>query len=109
MNRKLAMSALGYAIVIVILLGVGMIISAPMMVEKYKVEDNPQSHQTQNGGYSELDELEQRLNNRISRLEKVQTDRYVCTIEGNLDDEGNLVPVDSVNASERFVFVCEYR
>ena len=106
MNKKSAMSALGYAIVIVILLGIGMIISAPMMLDKYNSE-NTQTKQIEK--YSELQELESRLSSRISRLERNQTDKYVCTIEGNLDDEGNIVPVDSVNASEKFIFVCEYK
>lgn len=36
MIRKNAMSTMGYAIVLVIILGVVMILSAPMMMSKYK-------------------------------------------------------------------------
>ena len=40
MNKKFAMSALGYVIILVIILGIVMIISAPMMADKYKKNGN---------------------------------------------------------------------
>lgn len=40
MIRKSAMSVTGYAIVLVIMLGIVMIISAPMMMDKYKKDKN---------------------------------------------------------------------
>ena len=40
MIRKNAMSITGYAIVLVIMLGIVMIISAPMMMDKYKKDKN---------------------------------------------------------------------
>ena len=36
LNKKSAMSTMGYAIVLVIILGIVMILSAPMMMGKYK-------------------------------------------------------------------------
>ncbi|MFQ8626493.1 MAG: hypothetical protein ACLSA2_08580 [Candidatus Gastranaerophilaceae bacterium] len=40
MNKNFAMSALGYVIILVIILGIVMIISAPMMADKYKKNGN---------------------------------------------------------------------
>lgn len=156
MGKKLAMSTLGYAIVLVIILGVVMIISAPMMVDKFKnKEHNNQqeiipddsrkdserddvyddsssvpvkdySNRSSELYYDEMINIERRMNARIDNLEMRQRDiqnyqssktsvsnKYVCTIEGTLDSNNNVVPLDGQNSSDirsqKFVFVCEYR
>lgn len=122
MNKKSAMSAMGYAIISIIILGVVMIISAPMLVNNVK-EDKSQSdfksfeREEISNDNAEVRELENRLTARIDDLERRQAnaqrdnlrDKYVCTIEGNLDENGNIVPTDSLYKTEKFVFVCEYR
>lgn len=119
MNKKSAMSAMGYAIVSVIILGIVMIVSAPMLVNNVK-EEKPQEPQMnyekeETSSYSELRSIEERLSSRIDNLERRQsdanvvTDKYVCSIEGKLDENGEVVPVDSPNRFDKFVFVCEYR
>ena len=118
MNRKNAMSALGYAIAFVIFLAVVMIISTPMIVDKYNGEpqnvdrvETVEKHYTPSSG-AELRNLEARLTSRIERLEQNQpstvSNKYVCTIEGNLDSDGSVVPVGSRSDLKKFVFVCEY-
>lgn len=47
MQKKYAMSNMGYAIVLIIILGVFMIISAPMIVDNYK-NDNKNNQNTEN-------------------------------------------------------------
>ncbi len=149
MNKKhFGMSVLGYAIVFVIVLAIIMIISAPMMVEKYNVSKN--SNQAGNS-YSqnsvdsygagerrsrrsnrsdeslqnlseEMQNMESRLSSRIDELEQVQadyeqggssdvSDKYVCTIDGALDENDEIVPLSSNFdlKSQKIVFICEYR
>ncbi len=120
MNKKSAMSAMGYAIVSVIILGIVMIVSAPMLVTSVKeerpaepVQNQVQEAVTQN--YSELMSLEQRLSSRIDDLERRQvnqntvSDKYICSIEGKLSESGDVVPFEAPDRSEKIVFVCEYR
>ena len=155
MGKKIAMSALGYAIVLVIILGVVMIISAPMMADKFKnkehnkqqdsISDDTRSSSERDeyydssssrpvkddrGGsdylFNEVRNIERRINDRIDNLELRQremqnkqtnsasvSNKYVCTIEGSLDANNNVVPLDAQNSadikSQKFVFVCEYR
>lgn len=72
-------------------------------------------------------ELESRLNARIDNVEMRQNellknaenksdvkDAYICSIEGFLDSDNNVVPLDSPQASsdlksQKFVFVCQYK
>lgn len=118
MNKKLAMSTIGYAIILVIILGVVMIISAPMLADKYKTENKPkpfEQPEISHSDYSELRELENRLSTRIDELERHQSYtndnsyKYICKIEGNLDDSGIVVPFDNSNPDGKIVFVCEYK
>ena len=154
MIKKCAMSVLGYAIVLVIILGVVMIISAPMIVDKHKqdsdqnmVNNIPQYDNRNRDNYmtprdykeirnsynssdssnqvelvSELRRVENNLSSRIDSIERAQndllrnqasrvSDKYECTIEGNMDANGNIVPITSENSAlenQKFVFVCEY-
>ena len=55
MSKKRAMSTLGYAIALVIILGVVMIISAPMMIDKYK-----NNKESPNDSYSKNDDYRSR-------------------------------------------------
>lgn len=72
-------------------------------------------------------ELERHLNSRIDNVEMRQNellknaenksdvqDAYICSIEGFLDSDNNVVPLDSQHApgdlkSQKFVFVCQYK
>ena len=148
MSKKRAMSTMGYAIVLVIILGVVMIISAPMMIDKYKKGNNSQyDNYVQNSEdqskylpnnraenqentrensdelFNQLRIMEDRINTRIEYLESRQnqnsgssqssSDKYVCEIEGNVDADGNVTPIDNMSMNEvrkrKIVFVCEYR
>lgn len=160
MQKKYAMSNMGYAIVLIIILGVFMIISAPMIMDSYK-NDNKNSQNRENsyerdndydarserhardrrrGNYSdefqmdnlmnEIRNLEARFDSRLNELEMHQreiqetphessknntiSDKFICSIEGYLDADGNFVTLDNKTAvqggkNQKFVFVCEYR
>lgn len=164
MGKKFGMSNLGYAIVLVIIVGIIMIISAPMIVTNIKDKDgNPnnisdrknlqnydkdkindynnnravpenntdynyenRNSQDATNNYG-IRDLEQRLNSRIDNLEvrlndfinnmqakSNKTDNYVCSIEGRLDANNNVVPIDNQQdasdlKTQKFVFVCQYK
>lgn len=129
MRKKFAMSAMGYGIVSVIVLGIIMIISAPMIVnnskkEKPQIPDEnieninhqPPANTSNNFDYSELQSLEERLNARIDSLETRQnsqpapssSNNYLCTMEGALDASGEVIPLESPNRTDKIVFVCQY-
>ncbi len=157
MIKKNAMSNIGYAIVLVIILGVVMIISTPMLANKYNKNPNEsvtnepdinrsddyetERRNTRNNSYDngqmvnlmdEMRRIEVSLDSRINDLESRQrefqenvqrnpqnnqssiSDKFICSIEGNLDAAGNFVPIDNNTAmqdakKQKFVFVCEYR
>ena len=151
MSKKTAMSTLGYAIALVIILGVVMIISAPMMIDKYKNnKESPNDSYSKNDDYrsrysredreenynasqrdtssdevyEQLRIMEDRMNSRLNLIESRQSktstmpqqstsDKYVCEIEGNVDADGNVTPIDNMSMNEvrkrKIVFVCEYR
>lgn len=132
MRKKFAMSAMGYGIVSVIVLGIIMIISAPMIVNNSKrektqtpnenienienVDPQPPANTSNNFDYSELQSLEERLNARIDSLETRQnsqpapssSNNYLCTMEGALDASGEVIPLESPNRTDKIVFVCQY-
>ena len=146
LNKKSAMSTMGYAIVLVIILGIVMILSAPMMMGKYKgdkknidnnQEQNYDGRQDYDGRVNdyqssssdgdvavELRNLESRINSRISDLEARQaqntsvqnqnvSDKFICSLEGNVDADGNVISIEGKSMDEvkrgKMVFVCEYR
>lgn len=146
LNKKSAMSTMGYAIVLVIILGIVMILSAPMMMGKYKgdkknidnnQEENYDGRQNYDGRVNdyqssssdgdvavELRNLESRINSRISDLEARQaqntsvqnqnvSDKFICSLEGNVDADGNVISIEGKSMDEvkrgKMVFVCEYR
>ncbi len=123
MGKKFAMSVMGYAIVTVIILGIVMIASAPMLVnntKEKKVSEPVQrsEERTVSENSSDLRRVEEYLLSRIDELERRQSsnnesntvrDKYVCTIEGTLDDDGNVVPRETFEQTDKIVFVCEYR
>ena len=146
-DKKRAMSNLGYAIVLVIILGIVMIVSAPMLVNKQKAKfSNPNNNYQENRDYSEpsavpdanysennensstsSDELrafEDRINSRLNDIEirqqqnqssnsKTISNKYVCSIEGMVDANNNVVSVEGQSSEDlkkqKIVFVCEYR
>lgn len=100
-----------------------MIISAPFMFDKF--ENNSKQNNTRNriepeinyeqpmvNVMGEINRIERQLSDRISNLEQKRqkpSNKYVCTIEGKLDDSGIVVPIStSDDISKKFVFVCEY-
>lgn len=117
MSKKSAMSPMGYAIVSMIVLGIVMIFSAPMFVTNVKEENlskpvKNSEREKINRDVSELRLLEERLTSRIDDLERRQSDRqssnkYVCSIEGKLDESGDVVPIGGSEKGEKIVFVCE--
>lgn len=146
LNKKSAMSTMGYAIVLVIILGIGMIFSAPMMMGKYKgdkknIDNNQEQNYDGRQNYDErvndyqssssdgdvaveLRNLESRINSRISDLEARQaqntsvqnqnvSDKFICSLEGNVDADGNVISIEGKSMDEvkrsKMVFVCEYR
>lgn len=146
LNKKSAMSTMGYAIVIVIILGIVMILSAPMMMGKYKgdkknIDNNQEQNYDGRQNYDErvndyqssssdgdvaveLRNLESRINSRISDLEARQaqntsvqnqnvSDKFICSLEGNVDADGNVISIEGKSMDEvkrgKMVFVCEYR
>ena len=118
MNKKSAMSAIGFAIVIVILLGIVMIISAPTILDNSSSKEEEKKITQQTDLLMQFQEFENQVNQRLSNLENNASNvnnqsgvsnKYVCTIEGNVDANGIVVPVDSRNGLTKFVFVCEYK
>ena len=146
LNKKSAMSTMGYAIVLVIILGIVMILSAPMMMGKYKgdkknIDNNQEQNYDDRQNYDErvndyqssssdgdvaveLRNLESRINSRISDLEARQaqntsvqnqnvSDKFICSLEGNVDADGNVISIEGKSMDEvkrgKMVFVCEYR
>lgn len=166
MGKNFGMSNLGYAIILVIIVGIVMIISAPMIVNSNKNKDvnsnnisdnkdmsnydkdkldnsgndnnipedrrnnNENSNMDEVATTSSMRDLEQRVNSRIDGVEirlndfinnmQSQTkpantsENYVCSIEGRLDANNNVVPIDtpqnSVDVkSQKLVFVCQYK
>lgn len=146
LNKKSAMSTMGYAIVLVIILGIVMILSAPMIMGKYKgdkknIDNNQEQNYDDRQNYDErvndyqssssdgdvaveLRNLESRINSRISDLEARQaqntsvqnqnvSDKFICSLEGNVDADGNVISIEGKSMDEvkrsKMVFVCEYR
>ena len=141
MKNKKAMSTIGYAIVCVIILGIIMIISAPMIIDSNKNKQDVDSQPTREESHdsepmpdnqdivSEMQNIESRLNSRINDIEARQsnqpqqnysnssasvTNKYVCSMEGTLDRDNNVIPLNSQQPSanlqnQKIVFVCEYR
>lgn len=121
MNKKLAMSLLGYAIVLVIVLAIVMTASAPFLLNNFennsekdrkRIEPERELEQPMINLTEEIRRIERQLSDRVDNLERRQqtvSDKYVCTIEGKLDDNGVVVPVNTQSDNlKKFVFVCEY-
>lgn len=162
MKKLLGMSNLGYVIILLLIIAIGMIISTPMIINNtmskaknsdkdeqqenmvYSNDKNENDYEnnepeymddhnsgkdnnSQNYDTSEVRDLEQRLNSRIASLENRQdefidnlqsktdiTNKYVCYIDGYLDSENNVVPIEHQKAvadlkSQKFVFICQYK
>ena len=86
----------------------------PMPEDKF----NPANNDSYNSDRESVLDLERRLNDRINEIEsKAQSrdygqsisDKYICSIEGGLNEEGVVVPIDPDNPPAKFVFACEYR
>lgn len=120
MKKFSAMSPIGYAIIFVIILAVAMIASAPMLVNNVKNEKVPEPAKTyeEKDNSSELRRIEEYLSSRIDNLERRQenqrnqdtvSDKFICSIEGTLDNDGNVVPTTNIDKYDKIVFVCEYK
>ena len=135
MNKKFkAMSPMGYAIVAVVVFAFAMIVSAPYIVsdsseskqtEKQPIHEefiqnnvqqtqHPQQLQQpqQSVDMSRIDERFMNMEARINAIQRTytsQSNRYICKIEGKVDNQGNIVSVDEATDNQKFVFVCEYK
>ena len=135
MNKKSqAMSPMGYAIVAVVVFAFAMIVSAPYIVsdsneskqtEKQPIHEEfiqnnvqqtqqPQQLQQpqQSVDMSRIDERFMNMEARINAIQQTytsQSNRYICKIEGKVDNQGNIVSVDEATDNQKFVFVCEYK
>lgn len=123
MKTKPALSATGFAIIIFILLGVAMIVSAPSFIDNSSKENeqkfSEQRLNEQNDFITRLQNFENQINQRLNAIEDNVnsinnnqsniSNKYICTIEGNVDEDGNIVKVNSQSGLTKFVFVCEYK
>ena len=116
MKRQSAISPLGYSIAIVIVLGLVMILSAPLIVQNNITKNIKTETISEENSYNERyndDISDRRLDDRVGPLEnksRRQTkinDKYVCKIEGGLED-GIIVPINPNNPPAKFIFSCEY-
>ena len=115
MNKSYsAMTPMGYVIALIIFIGIAMIISAPFIVDNS--ENNNKELENINN-FNNLSYLEESINRRFENLENrlnslqkstAKSNKYTCTIEGKVDENGDIVPLDSVLGNKKFVFVCEY-
>lgn len=120
MNKKhRAMSPMGYVIALIIFIGIAMIISAPFIVDSSnnngkELEDINKNYER---SFNNLADFETRINNKIENIENKlnsiqettsKSNKYTCTIEGKVDENGNIVPIDNISRNKKFVFVCEY-
>lgn len=115
------MSGMGFAIVIVILIGLGMIISAPTLLDNSSDKENANSEKFQAEDLStKLQNFENKINERLNNMEmnyrnsqannnQYVTNKYICEIQGYVDENGNVIKPDSRNGLSKFVFVCEYK
>lgn len=117
-----AISVIGYLIITVIIAAILMIISAPYLLDNSSSENAQKSADKNNkGGFDnyvlDVSEIENRINKKFEVLEtrineisnnQKSSDKYTCTIEGAVDNDGNIVPVENVSGNKKFVFVCEY-
>ena len=122
MNKKYGMSVVGFAIVVVIMLGLVMIISAPSFVsqDNGKNDENKNSN-NQTDVYFQIQEIENRLNSRIDSLENNVNsleerktsaslkDKYVCTMQSRNDENDDTVQNNTGGNSKKFIFECEYK
>lgn len=134
MKKRSALSPIGIALAIVMLLGVLMIISAPVIVENSKKSQEeaqvpPPAYNEGNVRYNNEENMNDRiseyeaqvryLESRISDLEAVQqqrqnsegrnSKRYNCTLESALDADGETIQLNRENynnPSTQYVFVC---
>ena len=134
MKKRSALSPIGIALAIVMLLGVLMIISAPVIVENSKKSQEetqvpPPAYNEENVRYNNAESMNDRiseyeaqvryLESRISDLEAVQqqnqnsetrsSKRFNCTLESALDADGETIQLNRENynnPSTQYVFVC---
>ena len=110
MGKRNAISALGYGIIAVIMVAMGIIISTPMMANKYKDKQHePAIELSSTELLEKMQNMESRINSRIDSLEQPDSNRYVCKIEGYIDEFGNTVSIEENQNYDKFVFVCEYK
>ena len=118
-NKSNAMSPIGYVIALIIFIGVGMIISAPFIVDNSDSNNKELENINRNyeRSFNNINDFETKINNKIENIENQlnslqeinsKSNKYTCTIEGKVDENGDIVPLDSVLGNKKFVFVCEY-
>jgi hypothetical protein len=116
-NKSNAMSPIGYVIALIIFIGVGMIISAPFIADNSdnnkELENINRNYERSYNNFSDLEaNINRRLDNienRLNSMTKTNSNKYTCTIEGTVDENGNIAPIENVSGNQKFVFVCEYK
>ena len=118
LKKYKGISAIGFLTALIIVVGVVMVLSAPFMVnnrsEKVKDNNTDKSKSLPDLNFeteinNKLSAIDTRINAIENKFSKQHSNRYVCSIEGKVDDNGNIVPVDNISGSNKFVFVCEYK
>ncbi len=95
MNKKFAMSALGYVIVLVIILGIVMIISAPMMADKYKKNGNPSRNTGSKSEYSDENYKDDRDRDYYNEQRRRSEDDYNESTSGNYALKDDLLQIEN--------------
>ena len=119
-QKHSAMTPMGYVIALIIFIGIAMIISAPFIVDSSEnnnkeIENINRNYERSFNNFSDLEaNVNRRLDNIENRLNSIQktetnSNKYTCTIEGAVDENGNIVPIENVSGNKKFVFVCEYK
>lgn len=132
-NTKRALSPVGIAIAIVCLLGLVMILSTPIIADKYhsknaaNVNVEPENQNLINDLSMKISELERRINEVDNNARNIEQNMraqvpaakparsensYSCTIEGVVDENGNMIAASQVKNTTpetKYVFVCSKR
>ncbi|MFI3300780.1 MAG: hypothetical protein R3Y28_05100 [Candidatus Gastranaerophilales bacterium] len=143
-SKKNAVSFLGFTLIMFIILGVIMVFSAPVLKNRIldenskQVEGDVEIEQSRSRNRNEnrdesignsreiyelkneiLEEVDYRIKQASESQDEEVSDRYVCSIEGYVDDSGRPISINSDSRNDiqrlknsgkkRFVFICEYR
>jgi len=124
MNKKNGLSLMGFAIAVFIMIGFTAIIVAPSFLDESNKSTKSKTTQEnfEENVISEVRNIENNINSRINMLENriseireelnkndTVKNKYVCTIEGGVNESGDIVPTTQARDSKKFIFSCEYK